>query len=36
MSQFPKHVRPYINDIIEGETDGNYGVRVIASLHAYG
>ncbi|KAI5400827.1 hypothetical protein KIW84_065620 [Lathyrus oleraceus] len=34
--QFPNHIRSYIEDVVNVESDGNCGFRVIASLHGYG
>ncbi|CAK8562903.1 unnamed protein product [Lathyrus sativus] len=34
--QFPNHIRSYIDDVVNVVSDGNYGFRVIASLHGYG
>ncbi|KAI5411501.1 hypothetical protein KIW84_056543 [Lathyrus oleraceus] len=34
--QFPNHIRSYIEDVLNVESDGNCGFRVIASLHGYG
>ncbi|KAI5423603.1 hypothetical protein KIW84_046511 [Lathyrus oleraceus] len=34
--QFPNHFRSYIEDVVNVESDGNCGFRVIASLHGYG
>lgn len=34
--QFPDHIRPFINDIVDVKSDGNYGFIVIASLHGHG
>ncbi|CAK8535979.1 unnamed protein product [Lathyrus sativus] len=34
--QFPNHIRPYIDDVVNDVSDGNCGFRVIASLHGYG
>ena len=31
--QFPNHIRSYIEDVFNVESDGNCGFRVIASLH---
>ncbi|KAI5401505.1 hypothetical protein KIW84_066106 [Lathyrus oleraceus] len=34
--QFPNHIRSYIEDVVNVESNGNCGFRVIASLHGYG
>ncbi|KAI5430046.1 hypothetical protein KIW84_034574 [Lathyrus oleraceus] len=34
--QFPNHIRSYIEDVVNVESDGNCGFRVIALLHGYG
>ncbi|KAI5405221.1 hypothetical protein KIW84_052119, partial [Lathyrus oleraceus] len=34
--QFSNHIRSYIEDVVNVESDGNCGFRVIASLHGYG
>lgn len=34
--QFPNHIRSYIEDVVNVESDGNCGYRVIASLLGYG
>ena len=36
ITQFPNHIRSYIDDVVNVESDGNCGYRVIASLHGYG
>lgn len=33
--QFPNHIRSYIKDVVNVESDGNCGYRVIASMHGY-
>ncbi|XP_058760194.1 uncharacterized protein LOC131633498 [Vicia villosa] len=33
--QFPCHIRPYITEIVNIESDGNCGIRAIASFHGY-
>lgn len=33
--QFPDYIRPFSDDIVDVNSDGNYGLRVIASLHGY-
>ncbi|XP_050889988.1 uncharacterized protein LOC127095326 [Lathyrus oleraceus] len=34
--QFPNHIILFIDDTVDIKSDGNYGFRVIASLHGYG
>ena len=36
ITQFPTHIRPFIDDIVDVMKDGNCGFRVIALFHGYG